>query len=57
MHQLGAPAFWLIFIGFNLTFLLMHMVGLLGMPRRFYPYPAIESWVGSTSCLLSADSS
>ncbi|TDK23347.1 cytochrome c oxidase subunit I [Luteimonas aestuarii] len=32
-------AFWLVFIGFNLTFLPMHLTGLLGMPRRAYTYP------------------
>jgi cytochrome c oxidase subunit I+III len=31
-------AFWLVFIGFNLTFLPMHLTGLLGMPRRAYTY-------------------
>ena len=29
---LAVPAFWLIFIGFNITFFLMHLTGLLGMP-------------------------
>jgi len=31
-------AFWLVFIGFNLTFLPMHLTGLLGMPRRVFTY-------------------
>ena len=38
------PAFWLVFIGFNLTFFLMHLVGLLGMPRRIYTYPGDVGW-------------
>ena len=37
-------AFWLTFGGFNLTFLLMHLTGLLGMPRRIYTYPADVGW-------------
>jgi len=32
--------FWLIFIGFNLTFLPMHLTGLLGLTRRSYTYGA-----------------
>jgi len=43
-HRLAAPAFWLIFIGFNLTFFLMHLTGLLGMPRRVASYPAEAGW-------------
>ena len=38
--RLGTIAFWLIFIGFNATFLPMHWTGLLGLPRRVYTYPA-----------------
>lgn len=41
---LGAWGFWLTFIGFNATFLLMHLTGLLGMPRRVYTYPAGVGW-------------
>ncbi|MGX9854910.1 cytochrome c oxidase subunit I [Limimaricola variabilis] len=37
--RLGRWAFWLIFTGFNITFLPMHLTGLLGMPRRVYTYP------------------
>ena len=45
VHRLSVPAFWLIFIGFNLTFFLMHLTGLLGMPRRIYTYPGHEGWI------------
>jgi cytochrome c oxidase subunit I+III len=38
--KLGRIAFWLLFIGFNVTFLPMHFTGLRGMPRRVYTYPA-----------------
>jgi len=37
---LGKVHFWLMLIGFNLTFFPMHIVGLEGMPRRVYTYPA-----------------
>ena len=39
-ETLGKVHFWLMLIGFNLTFFPMHIVGLLGMPRRVYTYPA-----------------
>lgn len=44
VHRLSIPAFWLIFIGFNMTFLLMHLTGLRGMPRRIYTYSGDEGW-------------
>ncbi len=36
----GRIAFGLIFIGFNVAFFPMHIMGLYGMPRRVYSYPA-----------------
>jgi len=39
-EKLGKVHFWLMLIGFNLTFMPMHFVGLNGMPRRVYTYPA-----------------
>jgi cytochrome c oxidase subunit 1 len=42
--RLGRWHFWLFCIGFNMTFLTMHISGLLGMPRRVYTYPADRGW-------------
>jgi cytochrome c oxidase subunit I len=41
---LGKTHFWLMFIGFNLAFGPMHVVGLQGMPRRIYTYPEGMGW-------------
>jgi cytochrome c oxidase subunit I len=35
---LGKTSFWLTFVGFNVTFLVQHSIGLEGMPRRIYEY-------------------
>ncbi|WP_186420521.1 cytochrome c oxidase subunit I [Bosea sp. CS1GBMeth4] len=45
-ERLGRWAFGLIFCGFNLAFLPMHVTGLIGMPRRVYTYPAGMGWDG-----------
>jgi cytochrome c oxidase subunit 1 len=63
-ETLGRVGFWLLFLGFQLTFFPMHWSGLLGMPRRVYTYPAglglelpnllssIGAFVVATSVLL-----
>ncbi|WP_225783959.1 cytochrome c oxidase subunit I [Xenophilus sp. Marseille-Q4582] len=43
-RRLARAGFWLTFIGFNGTFLVMHWTGLLGMPRRVYTYEAGLGW-------------
>jgi cytochrome c oxidase subunit 1/cytochrome c oxidase subunit I+III len=43
-ERLGQWNFWLMFIGFNLTFFPMHILGLLGMPRRVYTYQPGLGW-------------
>jgi cytochrome c oxidase subunit 1 len=41
---LGKWHFWLMFIGMNLVFMPMHILGLEGMPRRIYTYGAGRGW-------------
>jgi len=43
-ERLGRLNFWLLFLGVNVTFFPMHIVGLLGMPRRVYTYPEEYGW-------------
>src|SRR5947199_10056763 len=43
-ERLAQVHFWLMLIGVNLTFFPMHIMGLLGMPRRIYTYPANLGW-------------
>ncbi len=43
-ETLGKWQFWLMFIGMNLTFMPMHFLGLLGMPRRIYTYADNLGW-------------
>jgi cytochrome c oxidase subunit 1 len=43
-ERLGRWQFWLFFIGFNVAFFPMHVLGLQGMPRRVYTYPEEMGW-------------
>ncbi len=43
-ERLGKWTFWLIFVGFNLTFFPQHLLGLSGMPRRIYTYRHDHLW-------------
>ncbi len=45
-ERLSRVGFWLTFIGFNGTFLVMHWTGLIGMPRRVYTYDTGLGWDG-----------
>ncbi|WP_413320536.1 cytochrome c oxidase subunit I [Agrococcus sp. 1P02AA] len=36
--RLGHVHFWMLFIGFHVTFLVQHWLGVVGMPRRYYTY-------------------
>src|ERR1700712_4718122 len=45
-EKLGLWNFWLAMVGFNLAFFPMHILGLMGMPRRIYTYQPEMGWGG-----------
>ncbi len=45
-ERLGRISFWVMFVGFNITFFPMHILGFLGMPRRVYTYADGLGWGG-----------
>jgi cytochrome c oxidase subunit I len=43
-ERLGKVNFWTMVVGFNLTFFPMHLLGLMGQPRRTYRYDSGFGW-------------
>jgi cytochrome c oxidase subunit I len=43
-ETLGKWHFWVMFLGMNLVFFPMHLLGILGMPRRIYTYADNLGW-------------
>ncbi|KAM9861585.1 cytochrome c oxidase subunit I [Leucobacter sp. BZR 635] len=37
-ERLGKIHFWILFLGFHMTFLVQHWLGVMAMPRRYYTY-------------------
>jgi cytochrome c oxidase subunit 1 len=51
-ERLGRWHFWTAFIGFNLAFFPMHILGMQGMPRRVYTYQPEMGW-GNLNLLVT----
>jgi len=45
-ERLGKWQFWIMIVGFNMTFFPMHILGLMGMQRRIADYPANAGFTG-----------
>ena len=43
-ERLGTWHFWSTVVGFNAAFFVQHMLGVAGMPRRVWTYPALPHW-------------
>ncbi len=43
-ERVGKIGFTLVFVGFQVTFLIQHAAGLEGMPRRIYEYDEASGW-------------
>ena len=54
-ETLGKWTFWVMFIGFNIGFFPMHILGLAGMPRRIYTYAEGLGW-GSLNLIVTLGS-
>ncbi|MFC4243277.1 cytochrome c oxidase subunit I [Gryllotalpicola reticulitermitis] len=52
-EKLAVWHFWLLFLGFNATFLIQHWLGVIGMPRRYFSYSASDgfTWMNELSTI------
>ncbi|MFD4658202.1 cytochrome c oxidase subunit I [Kitasatospora sp. NPDC058444] len=49
-ERLGKVHFWILFVGFQTTFLVMHWLGAQGMPRRYATYLAVDDFTALNVC-------
>src|SRR3984893_6601488 len=54
--RIGKYQFWVMFIGFNMTFLVQHWMGVEGMPRRIANYPDLPGNVTTLNVISSVGS-
>ena len=54
--RLGKVQFWVMFIGFNMTFLVQHWIGVEGMPRRVANYPDLPGNVTTLNVISTVGS-
>jgi cytochrome c oxidase subunit 1 len=54
-ESLGHIHFWILFVGFHMTFLIQHWLGVMGMPRRYATYQAEDgfTWMNQLSTVGS----
>ena len=54
-EDLGHLHFWLLFVGFHMTFLIQHWAGVMGMPRRYQTYLVEDgfTWMNQLSTVGS----
>jgi cytochrome c oxidase subunit 1 len=54
--RLGKLQFWVMFIGFHMTFLVQHWIGVQGMPRRVANYPDLPGDVTTLNVISTVGS-
>ena len=54
-ESLGHIHFWVLFVGFHMTFLVQHWLGVMGMPRRYATYMVEDgfTWMNQLSTIGS----